>query len=101
MKRVSDKIPKGYIRLDDLHRKWMKNPAYRKAYEDSELEWQIINLLVKARIEQKLTQKQLAKRLGVSQPAISKLERGNFNPSVRVLRKIAKGLDAKLTITIS
>ena len=87
--------------LREHQKKMFKNPKYKKAYDDLELEFQIINLMVRRRIEKNLTQKQLATRLGAKQPVISQFEQGNFNPSVKFLKKLAKALDAKLTITLS
>jgi len=43
----------------------------------------------------------LARRIGTKQSAISRLERGEYNPTVAFLRKVAVGLDAKLKISIS
>lgn len=92
---------KDYINYTKFKKDILKNPKVKKAYDDLELEFQIINMLIKKRIEQNLTQAQLAAKLGFSQPVIAKLESGNYNPSVKFLHKIAKGLNAKLTIQIS
>lgn len=94
-------ILKGAKTIDQLHKKWLKRPGYKAAYEDLEVEYRIIDLLIKKRAEKNLTQFQLAKKLGLTQPVISKLESGNYNPSVKFLSKIAKGLDANLEITLS
>lgn len=45
------------------------------------------------RKEARLTQKELAKRLGVKQSFIAKIERPNYNPSKQTLLKIAKALN--------
>jgi len=49
----------------------MKNSAFRKAYKESKLEYQIARALIKARLEQGMTQKELAKRLKTSAKSIS------------------------------
>ena len=51
-----------------------------------------------AREQQNLTQKELARRSGVQQSDISKIENGTRNPSIKLLRKIAHGLNMKLEI---
>ena len=43
---------------------------------------------------------ELAEKMGIKQPLISKLESGKYNPSVKFLRRVAKGLDAELKITV-
>ena len=53
---------KKYITFDQISREWMKDPAHRKAYEDLELEFSLINALIKHRLEEGLTQKQLAEK---------------------------------------
>ena len=49
----------------------------------------------------KLTQKQLADRIGTSQSAIARMENDNYhNYSIRVLRKIAEILDLELIVSL-
>ena len=81
-----------------LHDKWMKDPKYAKAYDDLELEFKIYEALIRARIEKKLTQRQLAKKLGIAQSALARFERGRTNPTLKFLRKITTGLGLKLTV---
>ena len=47
-----------------------------------------------------LTQAGLAKRAGVSQPAIAQLEDPDSNPTIETLQKVAKALGAELTIRL-
>ena len=50
------------------------------------------------RIENRLTQTELAKRSGVSQPYINELENGKkVNPSIIILGKLANALGAKVS----
>lgn len=92
---------KNWVKFEDFKKEAFKNKKVKKAYDDLELEYKIIEMLIHKRVEQKLTQRALAKKLGFKQPVISRLESGNYNPSVKFLRKVVKALDAKLTITIS
>ena len=54
-------------------------------------------LLQEARRGAGLTQRELARRAGVAQPAISRIERGHLSPRVetldRLLRACGKGID--------
>ena len=59
---------------------------------------EIIRTLIKARKEQYLTQADLAMRTGINQGDISRLERGNRNPSLNMLKKLADGLNMSLRI---
>jgi len=53
-------------------------------------------LLKRARIWRKLTQAQLAAKVGVHEMTISKLERGDRQPSLALLRRLAKALKVKV-----
>lgn len=54
--------------------------------------------IINYRINNNLTQKQLAVRLNVSQSMVSKLESGEYNPTIEQLWKISKGLNWNLQI---
>ena len=54
--------------------------------------------MIDARKESGLTQKELSERTGIAQSDISKLERGNANPSLRTLQRLAEGMGMKLKI---
>ncbi len=94
-------LRKNAISFDKFLERELKDPEFKKGYDDLELEFQIIDLMIRRRKEKKLTQKQLAETLGAKQPLISQFEQGNFNPSIKFLKKLAKALDAKITISIS
>lgn len=91
---------KGAKTIGQLHKKWIKDPKYKKAYEKLKPEYELINALIQKRAAKNLTQSQLAKKLGLSQPVIAKLESGRYNPSIKFLRKVVKSLDAELIVTI-
>ncbi len=77
---------------------FLKDPAKKKTYDSLEVEFKIYNALVKARIEKKLTQKQLAEKLGIAQSALARFESGRTNPTLSFLQKITSGLGLKITI---
>lgn len=86
------------ISAESLHRKWMKDPKYRRAYEDLEPEFQIARAVIQARIKKGLTQKGLAEKIGTKQPAIARLEGMDSSPTISQIKKIAKVLDKRLVI---
>lgn len=95
-------VLKGAVEYKKFLKKELdEDPKLKKSYDDLELEFQVIHLLLKQRRKKNLTQAQIAKKLGVRQPLISQFEQGKFNPSVKFLKRLAKALDAKLTITLS
>lgn len=53
-----------------------------------------------ARLDAGLTQAELARRAGVSQPMVAKLENPDANPSIETLEKVARALGARLEVTM-
>ena len=74
----------------------LKNPEFRKAYEEIEDEYQLATQIIRFRIDRNLTQAQLARLVGTSQPAIARLESGNHrNLTLAFLFRVAKALDLR------
>lgn len=76
----------------------MQDPEFKKEYEKIQPEMDIIRAIVDARVSNNLTQKELADRTGINQADISKLENGTRNPSLRLLQRLADGMDMVLKI---
>ncbi len=53
-----------------------------------------------ARRRRHMTQKDLSAATGITQGDISKLERGNSNPSLKTLQRIADGLKLQLKVEL-
>ncbi|OGY89831.1 MAG: transcriptional regulator [Candidatus Komeilibacteria bacterium RIFCSPLOWO2_01_FULL_45_10] len=81
--------------------KLLKNRKIKKAYDELGPEFAVIRMIIARRLASGLTQAQLAEKLGTKQSAISRLEQGSYNPSLALLVKLSKALDAKLEISIS
>lgn len=90
---------KEYTFEADL-KKRLQNPDFKKAYEDLEPEYMLIQALIEARKEKGLTQKALAEKTGINQADISKIENGKLNISFKTMRKLAKGLGKTLKIQL-
>ena len=84
--------------FQDHLKELLKDPKFRKEWENSEVEYQLGRKLIEARLERKLSQRALAKKVGTSQAAISNIEGMNANPSLTLLKRIAKSLNASLQI---
>ena len=84
--------------FDKYLKKQMDDPEFKKAWDNSELKYQLMIMVLKARNEQNLTQSDLAKRTGLRQSNISRIENGQAMPSITTLSKIAHGLGKQLQI---
>ena len=75
-----------------------KNPKFAKEYDRLGPEYEIIEQIIRARAEKGLTQQQLAEITGIPQAHISRIENGKYNPTLKQLKRLAKGLDKELHI---
>lgn len=81
--------------------RFLRDKKVKQVYYDLGPEFALVGKLIEKRIRKGLTQKMLARRIGTKQSAISRLERGEYNPTLGFLRKVAAGLGAKLKITVA
>jgi DNA-binding XRE family transcriptional regulator len=76
----------------------LKNKEVQNELKMNEAEYKIIDEIIMARKEKNLTQKDLAELIGTKQSNISRLESGNYNPSLEFLNKIAQAVGKKLEV---
>lgn len=84
--------------LKDLKAKSFKNPRIKTAYDRLEDEYALAAVLIDARAKAKLTQSQLARRMGTTQSAIARMESGRMLPSGATLTKFAKAVGRTLRV---
>lgn len=84
--------------FEDYKKQQMQDPELAREYEAIQPEMDVIRAIVNARTSQNLTQNELAKRTGINQADISKLENGTRNPSVNLLKRLAEGMGMRLKI---
>ena len=85
--------------FEDHLKESLKDPDFRKVWEESEPEYLLARDIIKKRTEKKMSQRDLAKKLKTSQAVISKIETMNANPSLFLLKRIAKVLEADLQVS--
>ena len=84
--------------FQELLQEQLKDSEFKKEWDDIQPEMDVIRAMIDARIEQNLIQKELAKRTGIDQADISKLENGTRNPSLKLLKRLAHGMGMQLKI---
>ena len=85
-------------KFDDFLQEQLQDEEFRNEYESMQPEFDVIRAIVDARISQNLTQKELAEKTGIHQADISQLENGTRNPSIKLLKRLAEGMDMVLKI---
>lgn len=76
----------------------LKDPLLKAEFDRQQPEFAVIQAMIDVRRKKDLTQKQLAKKLGTTQSAISRLEKGNVNPTIGFMLKLADALGSRLDI---
>ena len=70
--------------------------------EYDDIEAVVVGFLIKEkRLENHLSQEELADKVGIAQSDLSKIERGQLNPSIKMVNRIAKGLNSNLSISLN
>ena len=75
--------------------------GFSEAYEALELEYQVIDQLLKARARAGLTQDAVAELMGTTKSAVSRLESaGKHTPSLSTLRRYAQAVGCDLQVKL-
>lgn len=83
---------------DTYKQKLLKDPEFRKLYEESQPEFEIAKAIIRGRIENKITQKELARRMHTTQSVISRVEQAKTSPSISFLKRLAVALNTTLHV---
>lgn len=86
-------------RIRSLHKKWMGDAEYRRAYEALDEEVALASAMIEARKRAGLTQEELAKQMDTSQSAVARMESGRAIPSGSTLKRFARATGTRLSIT--
>lgn len=84
--------------FQNMLRKELKNPEFKKYYDEYGKQLEIAYQILQLRTKKKISQAQLAKKIGTKQSNIARMEAGQQNFSVDILEKIAGALGCNLSI---
>lgn len=87
-------------KLKELKVRFMRDPEFREAYERVDEGYALTEALIRARAAAKLTQAELAQRLGTTQSAVARLEGGRVSPSFGTLRRYAAATGTRITVRL-
>lgn len=76
------------------------DPEFRAEWERTALGRAVAVAIVRYRAQNDLSQRDLAKRLGMKQPQVARLELGEVNPSIETLMRISSQLGIEFTIDV-
>ncbi|MBA2614554.1 MAG: helix-turn-helix domain-containing protein [Actinobacteria bacterium] len=90
--------PVGSLASEAGRRRARRSPEYRAAQERLAPYETIARFVIQRRAALRLTQEQLAERMGTSHSAISRIESGQHRTSVATLERLAEALEARLVM---
>jgi len=94
--KLSDLISAEQVKAEAL-----ENPAVRAEWDRTAVAREVAHRVVGYRVEHGLSQTELGSRLGVSQPYVAKLERGDQAPSLSPLARLAQRLGLEFHIDVT
>lgn len=79
----------------------MRRKGFAEAYDASAAEYELVRELLAARVRAGLTQEQVARSMGTTKSAVSRLEgAGTHSPSVSTLRRYARAVGCEVEIRL-
>jgi len=89
---------KKIVTFEEVKKLKLADPEFAKEYEALRPKYEAISLVIKNRLKKKMTQKDLADKIGTKQANISRFESGKTNPSLEFLNKLAQAFDKQVDI---
>lgn len=89
--------PIGAPHVESMRRR-ARNPEYRAELERLAPYGALARIVIRRRGQLDLSQAELAKRMGTSHSAISRIESGQHPTTVQTLRRLAAALDTHLVV---
>ncbi len=83
--------------FDEFEAELLRKPGIHKEYEALKPKYDMIRSLIKRRSKLGISQKKLAQIIGTKQPAISRLEKGDYNTTLRTFFRVADALDLDIS----
>lgn len=96
MEKTKNKIK--LIPFSEIKTELMSNLKFKKIYQESAFEFEILKAIIVARAQKKLTQRELAYKIGVEQSALARFESGRVSPTLNFLKKVVGGLGLSVTV---
>jgi ribosome-binding protein aMBF1 (putative translation factor) len=77
-----------------------ESPEVTKRREEIRMSWDLGQAVYDRRTELGLSQTELARRAGMTQPQVSKLELGGTMPTLPLLARLARAMDAAFSLEL-
>ena len=88
------------ISLETVKKSLMEDDQFKTEYDKLKPRYDAIAQIIKSRQELRITQAELAQRVGTQKSNISRLESGNYNPSLDFLIRVSDALGKNLIVQL-
>ena len=88
------------ISVGRLRNRWMKEPGFKAGYDALEPEFALASMLIEARTKARLSQAEVAERMGTSQSTIARLESGAAKPTLSTLERFAEATGTRVRVAL-
>jgi ribosome-binding protein aMBF1 (putative translation factor) len=85
----------------ELRSRRLAEPGAADAYDAARMAYELGQRVRELRVQQGLSQTELARRAGMTQPAVARFEAGGTVPTLPVLERLARSLGAELTVQLA
>ena len=86
-------ILKGAVKFSDVLKEELKSPSFRQEYRKQLLEAEVAEQLHDMREKKHMSQRQLASKAGMKQPALARIEGGKVNVTLDTLQRLAGAMN--------
>lgn len=93
-------VNKRATNYDEFEAELLEKPEIRREYEALKPKYEIIRSLIERRSKLGISQTELARIIGTKQPAISRLEKGDYNTTLNTFFKVAGALDLDVSLKV-
>ncbi len=98
-KAATRRVPPG-VPIDDYFNRQMKDPEFAREYEALGPEFEIVDQIIALRLKRKMSQRDLAVKVGTQQPSIARFERRRVTTDLGFLRRVADALGADVKVSL-
>ena len=98
-KGTTKRVPPG-VPIDDYFDRQMKDPEFAREYEALGPEFEIVDQIIALRLKRKMSQRDLAAKVGTQQPSIARFERRRVTTDLSFLRRVADALGADVKVSL-
>ncbi len=84
----------------ELRAKLLEDPATRAAYDAASPRYDLASMLIALRAATGLSQRELARRIGMTQSEISRIEAARVHPSWETVSRLLSAVDAEVEVRV-